>query len=160
MEVALTMLECVGNNRSTVIDSWLGEMEPTITARYNPISEMLKCEKTCTLRWWHAAVGRPGHFTYGSVPKGSGLSLLSAFEFFYIFCYCFCFPLSVSPHHQNTSRRILACFLKSLLILPQSSDWQGQAGLQQPIDHFCGVSWREPRACFFSSQETGSLPCA
>lgn len=38
------------------------------------------------------------HFTYGSVSKGSGLSLFRAFE-------VFCVSLSVSPHHQDTNRK-------------------------------------------------------
>ena len=100
MELVLTRLGHVGNSHSTIIDSWLGEMGPTITAMYNPISEMLKREKTWSLDWLHAAVVRPVAFYFWVSTQGIRIVLIQCFWGFLFFP-----PFSVSPHHQNTNRK-------------------------------------------------------
>ena len=101
--IALTSMGHVGNN-STIIAFWLEEMEVTVTARCNPISEILKCEKMCVLESVTCSSRAARlHFTYKSEPKESEFSLLNAFEVLFLFLI---FSLSACTFHQNTEKNL------------------------------------------------------
>lgn len=152
---ALTPLGHVGNSNSIISAFWLGEEEATMTARANPISETSKCEEMWVLELMTCSNSEARlDCTYGSVPKGSGFSLLRAWWGFLSF-----FPFQPLPLPKHKQRRIFACFLRTSFSSPSLWTVRLRQAFGNPLITFVGPGWREPRACFFSSQETGSPPC-